>query len=241
MSNYDLFKFRAINKNFIDCLVKGVLYFPHQEQLNDPFDCNLDVKKSIKNAASTLKGVRATKLNNLLTAGSPIHNFQKELNKLGIRSFSGQMKETLMWSHYADNHRGACVLYRFPQSFLNDDTKCIGASGVTYKPNPLTGWFKKKKKKMPATNRELISELLKVVLTSKDKSWKYEKEFRVIAYRHGSIDIPKTYIKQIVFGLQASSSDIALVKEIISTYPSHVDLYKVVRGKHDFGVRYEKI
>lgn len=241
MSNYELFKFRAINKNFIDSLVKGSLYFAHQEQLNDPFDCNLDVIKSIKNAASSLSGRRATNLNNLITPRSPLNNFQRELNKLEVCSFSRHMKETLMWSHYADNHKGVCVLYEFPESFLNDDTKFIGASGVTYNPNPLTSWFKKISNRMPATDQELMGNLLKLVLTSKEKAWKYEKEFRVITYRHGSIDIPQSYIKQIVFGMQASKSDIELITKITKAFPTPVDLYKVERGKHDFGVKYEII
>lgn len=241
MSSYELFKFRVINKNFIDSLVKGRLYFAHQDQLNDPFDCNLDVLKSIKNAASSLNEIRAANLNNLLTAGSPLNNFQRELNKLGICSFSRHMKETLMWSHYADNHKGVCVLYDFPEAFLNDKEKFIGASNVTYKPNPLTSWFKLISNKMPATEQELAGELLKLVLTSKEKSWEYENEFRVITYRDGSIKIPKSFVKQICFGLQASDSDIELIREITKAFESPVQLCKVERGKHDFGFRYKEI
>ncbi len=241
MSIYELFKFREVNKYFIDSLVKGTLYFAHQDQLNDPFDCNLDVLKSVQNAASSLKGKRAANLNSLLTPGSPLRQFQRELNKLGICSFSQHMKETLMWSHYADNHKGVCVLYDFPEGFLSDEEKFIGASRVTYKPNPLTNWFKLISNKMPATEQELVGGLLKKVLTSKDKSWKYEKEFRVITYRHGPIQIPKSFVKQICFGLQASDNDIELIREIAKGFESHINLCKVERGKHDFGFRYIEI
>jgi len=179
MSHYSLFKFREINKNFIDSLVKGAWCFARQDQLNDPFDCNIDVINSIKNATRSLNGRRAANLNALLATNRLLRNFQRELDKLGICSFSLHMKETLLWSHYANNHSGVCVLYDVPEDYLNDGESFAGSSSVSYRPNPLTSWFRKISNRMPSTEQELITELLKVVLTSKEKSWKYEKENKV--------------------------------------------------------------
>jgi hypothetical protein len=69
--NYHLFKFRDIDKYTIDSLIKGTIFFSPPEKLNDPFDCNLDVKKSILNASEyllrngSLRG--SENLKNLLT------------------------------------------------------------------------------------------------------------------------------------------------------------------------------
>jgi hypothetical protein len=53
-SLYKYFKFTNINKNTIESLLKGTIYFCIPEKLNDPFDCNLDIEKAIKNSAHTL-------------------------------------------------------------------------------------------------------------------------------------------------------------------------------------------
>ena len=37
-NNYLQFKFSPINKNVIDSLVRGYLYFAQSHQLNDPFE-----------------------------------------------------------------------------------------------------------------------------------------------------------------------------------------------------------
>ena len=146
-----------------------------------------------------------------------------------------------MWSHYANNHRGVCVLYDVPEDYLNDGESFVGLSSVSYKPNPLTSWFRTISNRMPSTEQELITELLKVVLKSKEKSWKYEKEYRVITFSHGVKHIPKLFVKQICFGLQASNSDVDLVREITKDFESTVDLYRIDQGRHDYGVRYNKI
>ena len=46
---YQYFKFRVINKYLLESLMQGALYFASPEELNDPFDCNLDIKKAIIN------------------------------------------------------------------------------------------------------------------------------------------------------------------------------------------------
>ena len=56
MSEYVFFKFREINKYLIDALVKGTIYFASPRQLNDPFDCRVDIKKSAKQAIEQLTG-----------------------------------------------------------------------------------------------------------------------------------------------------------------------------------------
>jgi hypothetical protein len=49
-------------------------------------------------------------------------DFILPLQKVGVCSFSLSLDKPLctsaLWSHYADGHRGVCLLYRFPESFL---------------------------------------------------------------------------------------------------------------------------
>ena len=47
-----------------------------------------------------------------------------------------------MWSHYANEHRGVCLMYRFPKEYFYDtQDRILGITQVHYDANPLTDWF----------------------------------------------------------------------------------------------------
>ena len=243
MEHYRYFKYRSINDNLLDSLREGTLYFSPQNKLNDPFDCELDIKKAIENAIKESKPEHAEELQKLLKGKSPLDNFQANVDKLGIFSSSEEIddSQTLLWAHYANDHKGACIMYEFPESFLNDEDNILGTSRVIYDPNSLTEWFVQLGLKLPITDKELITSLLIRVLTAKSPPWVYEREVRIIRPEHGLFKIVQQYITQICFGLHASKEDIEKVREAIKEYTHDVKLYKAIRGKDDFGIDYIEI
>ena len=243
MEYYRYFKYRSINDNLLDSLREGTLYFSPQNKLNDPFDCELDIIKAIENAIKKSKPEHAKELEKLLKGKSPLDNFQANVDKLGIFSSSEEVDEsqTLLWAHYANDHKGACILYEFPESFLNNEDNILGTSKVTYNPNSLTEWFVQLGSELPVTDKELITSLLIRILTAKSPPWAYEREVRIIRPEHGLFKIEKQYIKQICFGLHTSDEDIDKVREAIKDYEHDIKLYKAIRGKDDFGIDYIEI
>jgi hypothetical protein len=243
MADYRFYKYRKINSRFLNSLEGGTIYFSHQKDLNDPFDCELDIKKAISNAADDLGEEGGKKLIKLLKRNGEFERFQANVNKLGIFSscFEVDENQTLLWSHYADDHKGACVLYEMPMAFLDDEKNILGVSKVSYKQDSLIEWFKALVPKLPVSHYFLITELLKRVLTAKSPPLRYECEVRIIRPTAGSFEIDKSFIKQIRFGLQASDEDIEKVSAIVKNYKSKVSLYKAIRGNKDFGIEYEEI
>jgi len=240
MEIYRYFKYRTINDNLLDSLSDGTLYFPPQSKLNDPFDCELDIKKAINNAKKSSNPDQAKELGKLLSDSKALDNFQENIDKLGICSFSEEINDsqTLLWAHYANDHKGICIMYEFPEAFLNNEDNILGTSRVTYKPNSLTEWFVELGDKLPISDEEFITTLLIRVLTAKSPPWEYEKEVRIIRPEHGLFKIEKEYIKQILFGLHSTESDIQKVRDAIKDYDHEVKLYKAVRGDDDFGINY---
>jgi len=240
METYRYFKYRTINGNLLNSLNEGTLYFPPQNKLNDPFDCELDIKKAINNAIKLSKPEQAKKLGELLSDSKRLDNFQENIDKLGICSFSEEINDsqTLLWAHYANDHKGICITYEFPESFLNDENNILGTSRVTYKPNSLTEWFVELGGELPVSDKELITTLLIRVLTAKSPPWEYEKEVRIIRSEHGLFKIEKEHIKQILFGLHATDTDILKVRDAIKVYEHEVKSYKAIRGDDDFGINY---
>ena len=149
--------------------------------------------------------------------------------------------QTLLWSHYADNHKGVCILYDIPMEFLDDEENILSVSKVTYDQDSLTAWFKTIAPKLPVSHKYLITELLKVVITVKSPPWRYEGEVRIIRPTSGSFKIDKSFVKQICFGLQSTDKVIQKVRSAIDNYETKIDLYRAIRGDNDFGIEYEEI
>ena len=241
MSNYQYFKFRSVNKYLLDSLIKSTLYFAHPRQLNDPFDCNLDIRKSIRSALPFLANERAAKLENLLKKDSFFRNIQAKISNVGVCSFSLTMKQPLLWSNYANNHKGLCILYDIPPDFLDDKKEIIGVSKVSYEPNALTNWFVNIDEKLFNVPSEFVIELAKLVLTAKAPSWGYEEEARIIRPNSGPFKIPREFIKQICFGLETPAEDKELIRLITDGFDNQVAFCEMVRTNTDFGIDVEEI
>jgi hypothetical protein len=232
---FRFFKFRDINKRSIESLIKGTVYFSPIEKLNDPFDCKLDIKKAIDNVTSKLEKEYLDRF----ADSNILEKFYEKVREIGICSFSLELLNTLLWSHYSNNHKGISILYEFPEHFLNDGERFIGISEVSYGENSLTNWFENNldiKNNQRELEKDSFLEMIKIYFTFKSPEWWYEKEVRIIRPKHGILGIDKTYIKQICFGLNTSEDDIELIREIINNYDHKVDLCRIIRTDKDFGI-----
>lgn len=231
------FKFRAINKHLIESLVAPSLYFASPDALNDPFDCQLDIRASFARAAETTTGTRKTSLVAALRKKGLLESFSKQFRAFGVCSFSllkNGFDEPLLWSHYADSHKGVCLLYRFPLAFLNDSKNIVGVDTVKYESDILTNWLQNSS--IEPSAREFVTELTKIYLTAKSPSWSYEQEARIIRPRVGTLAIPYGTLEQVCFGLRTPQEDIKLITTLAKQYSGCRKFCQVVRGKNDFGM-----
>ena len=239
MNNHVLFKFCDINKNLIDSLAKGYLYFANPERLNDPFDCQIDIKRSAQNAISKLTGKRKDNLAKLAGLDRYFDQIQKDTANVGICSFSLELGNSLLWSHYANAHKGLCLTYSIPGNFIdNESNEITGVAAVEYGDSTLTDWFVNYATEDGSFEfKKFALALIKKVLTIKGKCWDYEKEVRIIKQVQSTITIPKEFLKQVCFGLNTSSADISLVHELLDNSACKVDYCRMERSESDFGVR----
>lgn len=236
MSIHRCFKYRPINKYLLDSLVSSELYFASRTQLNDPFDCNINIPHILDRLIKT-NGTEDTDLfQEFLSDKEFLQQFQKNIDPLGIGSFSLILDETRMWSHYADDHKGVCIIYDFPVDFLNNQDEIFGASTVSYEPNAVSGWLQNNIKLFRSDHREFIIGLLKKVLTSKAPSWSYEKEAKIIRPITGQYKIHRSIMTKIIFGLQTSQQDEKLIRSIAEKYYEGVEYGRVIRTGDDFGI-----
>lgn len=236
MTDYSCFKYREIDKRLLELLVQSEMYFPHREQLNDPFDCNIDISRAIDRAL-TIEECQSTE--NLLKFQKEeviTRRFSDSVGKMGIGSFSLSNNETLLWSHYANNHKGVVLRYDFPESFLSDEDSILSVSKISYKPNTVSDWIAQNSNLYTDNHKKFFIGLLKKVLASKAPAWEYEQEARIVRHESGMFCIPRTTLTHVLFGLQTSPEDERLVRKIVDGNYDNIRYGRTVRTDDDFGI-----
>lgn len=237
MSEHVLFKFRTINKCLLKSLVQSEIYFAHPEQLNDPLDCRVDIPNALENAISRAPPDSRKKLEQFRRLDPMLKKVMADVANLGVCAFSLELRNTLMWAHYAGGHCGVCLTYSFPESFFSANADhLLGVDKVDYRNNPLSDWFLDTALSVSSFDDFGIA-LVKKALTVKAAPWCYEKEVRIIRRSKGVHAIEKSHLKQVCFGLGTPNSDIAAVRELLHRCGYDVRVCRIVRdSKSDFGL-----
>ena len=222
-------------------LVNSELYFSHPDQLNDPLDCRVDIFDSLDRAihsAASAKRDQVEKLREFINDSVNINKIESFIENLGVCAFSRELENTLMWSHYADNHRGLCLNYGLPKSFFDETIHDIlGIVEVDYGLSPLSDWFLHVLNEYMPSCEEFIRSLIKKAFTVKAELWRYEQENRIVRKTAGAHTIDKQFLKQICFGLATPDTDVTLVKNIVDQCGYDIDLFRMARSKStDFGL-----
>lgn len=229
------------------------LYFASSNSFNDPFDCrarkefefqnNSDfIKKwSSLEAAQQFLPVEEAKKRVTAIAGDSVarENYVKEKSKqfqklvlqsFGICSFSEINNDMLMWSHYADSHKGLCLEFSRAPGFILEY-----ARPIEYPENddfPYIDYW------ISSTNEQL-NEISKIVLT-KSRHWDYEKEWRIILpsptnienYKGHFFTYPNEMLSGVVFGYRMNENERQTIINILSKHS--VDYYEIKPVKNKF-------
>lgn len=263
-----LYKYRNINENTMKILTKGELYFSSPSDFNDPFECQIPINLKIteKELSKVLKKgknnfIKKEKLMNVLNVqfNGNKSEYVKYLNKNEIKiqkdleerknyfkiyCLSKSYDKILMWSHYADSHKGICIGFNFYKIYnkqtymlinktINDIDTILEIIKVKYSKNKL--------KKVRRIN--FNDNNLKKGLTTKASFWNYEEEYRIILGEHSLFYISPEIIKELIFGLQTSDSDIRKTLQEIHDSDflklSDLNIYKIIKSETSFTIKKE--
>lgn len=138
----------------------------------------------------------------------------KTQNSILICSFSSKNTSILMWSHYAENHRGFCLEYNFKELGVEDILNCA-LQPVIYQDKLLDiDRYILKSIDDIKTFNNLISVLFAMI---KAEGWKYEDEWRMVlplgsSYKPFNRTVPKP--AAIYLGSKISSDDEEMLLKI---------------------------
>ena len=219
------FRFQKLQKHVLSSLVDSTLFFAAPPTLNDPHDCQINIAAAITRALQNTSGKRQALLREILRLDI-IAQIQHDMPNMGVCCFSLKPNNSLMWSHYADSHKGVCLYYEIPTDFLAPN-QILGWAPVIYRNNPLTRWLVNEiDEDLEAAVASL--EIMKRVLTMKSKAWSYEKEGRLLRRSSGLLEIPRQFLKQVIFGLNTPDADKRLLIKIVSTCYENVQFFKMI-------------
>ena len=226
------FKLRPVNKYTIDSLIKKQLYFSSPAELNDPYDCQADIAKSIQSAIKKTSGKQKAQLEQLPKQDRVLKTLSSMLVRSGVFSGSEKLLNPVMWSHYADGHRGIGLCYKIPTSFILN--KGMGMAPVDYGDSLLAEWFETC---AISFDTDFFFEVMKKEFTVKGLLWEYENEIRLVRSECGGVDFDPVFLKEVSFGLRTPEGDKELIRNIVGTNYPQCGLVQIERGNNDFDIK----
>lgn len=185
--------YRPINDNTIKSLKEHYIWFSHPNDFNDPLDS--------KFYRDTLKRDILLKIS--------------EDIRIRSLSYCDTLCNTLLWSHYAKNHKGIIIEYEFDvETLINMGIYLCNVEYSDYIKPP---------------NKILWADEFGKCFFTKAKAWSYENEWRMVTLKDNLTKKNKLTkgfrIKSITFGLKSVEKDIEVIK---STLPK-CRYYKMIQ------------
>lgn len=209
----------AIKRYALEGLRNGKLWASQPNSFNDPFDCNTDNYDPETIAPRTIEIFSQSGLDNIdFNDPSNIRKVKKLLHaqfvamakKYGVLCLTENCESILMWSHYADGHRGFCMEFERTGDGALVDFEILRPVSYTRDCPNIDLDKLMDESNVPAFIRELSTFVL-----AKAEGWGYENEWRGI-YRLGNrlVDYPGK-LKSIIWGINTSSEHKSTIKDSV--------------------------
>ncbi len=220
-------------------------YFADPKHLNDPVDCQIGIYSAlvvaIDKAEKELPTVKQ-KLQKLGDLNKIFQSIENDVKQSAIFSLSKKNNNILMWSHYADNHKGFAAGFQLSTNFTeyNPNNAILGTNKVKYfKDNPFVDFFLEyTKSRQNLTMREFAVRLISMGLAAKSKPWENEKEVRIVRGKPGKVHYSPDELKEIIFGLKMDKKKRQKIRKTLSGSEwSHVKMHEIIRKNDGFKMK----
>lgn len=244
-----LYKYRCISPHTESIVRDPTLWFSTPDQLNDPFDCDPvfdttasqvefrdHIMRTLKDAhPSVPDSMIEQRTEEIVGKEWPIstggrnrfeQDYRQRLQRLGVFSASERWDSIVMWSHYADKHRGLCLeidVTLLPPSIAFRKVEYVDR-------RPVINLF-----------TALGASANKIAAGTKNQDWAYEKEWRLVleANPNGpslpcAIDMPDRFITSVILGARIRPEDKDKVLHWMRPLDRMPSIYEAYPDKHHF-------
>ena len=195
-----LFKYRSTQnwKYLLDIFLRKRLYAAAYQEMNDP----MEGRFFYDNDKICEEFIRAV---------------QNQKKAWRICSLSQNHRNTLMWSYYADGHRGIVVGIRVKDPIAKGYT--VKQVKYCQKVNLNEAWIK-------AGPEQVTLH----ILCQKQKSWKHEEEVRIFSRNTTFVNVE---IAKVCFGVEISRKDRDLISVLVKATAPQAELVQLKRDQLD--------
>lgn len=219
-----LYKYSPANKYLLNNLLTTTIFFNQPSNFNDPYEKGQVFvnKEQLEVKHNPHIGVSFNQEEN---ESIFFHGVDYDVSSgldlnIGMSCFSSTPKEHLMWTHYAESHRGICLEYEFEikENRITDIEGDILPLKVEYPSKPMGApQLYKNNKNM---GRLVPADFYKY----KPSQYKYEGETRLISLdKSGIKGVKQTCLKKVIFGIKLSDEDRESILRITNSYRNSVD------------------
>lgn len=233
-----LFKYRKFDKSCLELLLNRELWFASPATLNDPFEAESSIHEVL----------------DAVWARYPIPTAERkayeeylhhQLSSAGICSFSKARKNQLMWSHYADEHKGVCI--GFKEHKIRPQGSNIYPIDVTYQDEypfqEIIERFNYFERIHGMNNlKSIVGDILISILGTKYTSWKYERERRLVFVKSIAHKFEPDAINSIAFGLRMTERDRQTLRNLLSGAEwDHVKWFQSIKSATKYSLEFERV
>lgn len=216
-------KFYKINCHNISAVISNSLYAASPLKFNDPFEaaCNIEEATQMAIANIPYSPENALRYRTRRFVMCLVHT-----NDVDI-----EIQNTLMWSHYADSHKGFCVVYKDNiAQFLQRETNYVAHQKVIYAPNIPT-----------ITNYNDGYELTPIF--TKSNAWEYEHEERYVFKKEGLYKLgkPGETIEAIYLGVNINILSPCYKELVDFAMQNNIPCYQAMLSTLEYQLNFEKI
>lgn len=248
-----LFKYFTINDNFKATIVNNQIWFSSPDDFNDPFDCNIkcqyikdvefeerindEIREEYNSADSNEAFFRQHKNLSMIAEGHDVklktntsklnENLYNTVKDTGVACFSKINSSILMWSHYADNHKGVCLKFKTSDTEFFDNV-----ANVRYT------------EKFPNLGNEFqYSDSQNFLFFTKSNEWAYEEEVRVLKKPKQLFKFKPEVLDSIYFGAKCEKEKCKEIIELVQKKMAYenVKFFQVKLDSDAFKLHFEEI
>jgi len=147
-------------------------------------------------------------------------SIENQLRNIGIYCLSAKNDDILMWSHYADGHKGFCI------ELEGNATKTFlkRAQEISYQQKlPIINYFER--------------DWLPKLLMTKSEHWRYEEEWRIIQVDGpGEYGIPEGVLTGVIFGCLMPEDHKNKIIAWSKKRKNRIRFYQAKIKKYEFGL-----
>jgi Protein of unknown function (DUF2971) len=187
---------------FLDMIEESYIYFNNPSEFNDPFDYHIPIitdatqeeyEAFLRQVSTEPKTDEEIRIRAKELCANPADTYEyinrlvyELLYKDGVACFSNTNNNVLLWSHYANKHRGICIEYDLEKVVEEH----MYPMPVIYGDLPKFNYITDSRRNATASN----------LARYKSTHWKHEEELRIISQIQGKNFISKDCVNAVITG-----------------------------------------